>query len=107
MRKLIFSDTLTLFSKNRLSQKSHVCPIEIGVFGHAEYEYNSPDTEFRHAKNGFSGTLNTNNIVPGPNSDMRKSIFSDTLTLFSENRPSQKGHVCPIEIGVFRYAEYE
>ena len=85
MRKLIFSDTLTLFSKNRHFQKGHVCPIEIGVFGHAEYEYNSPDTECRHAKIDILGYL----------------------TLFSENRLSQKGHVCPTEIGVFGYAEYE
>ena len=50
MRKLIFSGKLTLFSKNRLFQKHHVCPIDLGVFGHAEYEYHSPESELRHAK---------------------------------------------------------
>ena len=85
MRKLIISDTLTLFSKNRLFQKGHVCPIEIGVFGNAEYEYNSSVLECRHAKIDNLGYPN----------------------IILKNRLFQKGHVCPIEIGVFGDAEYK
>ena len=85
MRKLIFSVTVTLFSK-------------IDFFRKAMYAL---------SKYGVSGMLNTDNIVPSLNADMPKLIFAVTLTLFSKNRLVQKGHICPIETGVFGDAEFE
>ena len=83
IRKLIFSGTPHIILKKSLSQKCHIFPIEIGVFGHMEYEQYSPEREIRQAKIDIRGY---------PHIILKKSL-------------SQKGYVCPIGIWVFGHAE--